>query len=48
MVRIESGAAGATGQRAETRLNTGSMVAALGAVLAAAAIIVTILLATGH
>jgi hypothetical protein len=46
--RGEGSAAGATGQRTETRLNTGQIIAAVGAMLAAAAIIVTIILATGH
>jgi hypothetical protein len=48
VVRIESGAAGAADSRTEQRLNTGQLVGIVGVVLAAAAIIVTILLATGH
>jgi hypothetical protein len=48
IVRIESGAVGAQGQRTETRQVAGAQVALIGALLAAAAIIVTILLATGH
>lgn len=46
--RGEGTSQGADATRTETRLNTGSLVAAIGTVLAAAAIIVTIILATGH
>jgi hypothetical protein len=46
--RGEGGSSGASAQRTETRLNTGQIIAAVGAMLAAAAIIVTIILATGH
>jgi sugar-specific transcriptional regulator TrmB len=46
--RGEGGSTAASAQRTETRLNTGQIIAAVGAMLAAAAIIVTIILATGH
>jgi len=45
---ITGGAAGAQSSRTEQRLNTGAVVAVTGAILTAAAIIVTIILATGH
>ena len=46
--RGEGSATGATGQRTETRLNTGQVIAAIAAAAGIAAIIVTIILATGH
>jgi uncharacterized coiled-coil DUF342 family protein len=46
--RGEGTSQGATGQRAETRAGTASVYALIGVVVAVAAIIVTILLATGH
>lgn len=45
---MSGGAAGATGQRAEQRQITGAQVAIIGVILTAAAIIVTIILATRH
>ena len=45
---ITGGAAGAQSSRTEQRLNTGAVVAVVGAVAGIAAIIVTIILATGH
>jgi hypothetical protein len=46
--RGEGSTVGSASQRTETRLNTGQIIAAVGAFLAAAAIIVTVILATGH
>lgn len=45
---MTGGQAGASASRTEQRLSTGVTVAIIGAVLTAAAIIVTIILATGH
>jgi len=45
---ITGGTAGAAATRSEQRLNIGATVAVVGAILTAAAIIVTILIATGH
>jgi hypothetical protein len=46
--RGEGQSAGASGERTEQRLAIGSVVAVIGAIIGAAAIIVTIILATGH
>jgi hypothetical protein len=46
--RGEGSTVGATGQRTETRLNNGAVLAVVGAVLAVVTIVVTIVLATGH
>lgn len=48
IVRIEAGGLGAQGQRAETRQVTAGQAAIAALILTAAAIIVTILFATGH
>jgi predicted phage tail protein len=45
---ITGGTAGAAATRTEQRLNAGAVVAVVGAVVGIAAIIVTIILATGH
>ena len=45
---MTGGQAGAQSSRTEQRLNIGAVIAVVGAVLTAAAIIVTIILATGH
>ena len=46
VVRIESGAVGSAAARSETRLNAGQAVAIIGLIIAVAAIIVTIIIAT--
>jgi len=45
---MQGGQAGSATTRTETRLNNGQVIAAIGAVVGIAAIIVTIILATGH